>query len=71
MCVWLQVLALGQKLTFEYQGFTYRLEASNILVLDESTGEQVSEQRGILTESSACVYIPASGQSCTQAPGLP
>lgn len=59
----MQVLAVGQKLTFEYQGFTYRLEASNILVLDDSTGEQVSEQRGILTDSSACVYIPASGTS--------
>lgn len=58
-----QVLAVGQKVVFEYQGFTYRMEASNILLLDEASGEQVSEQRGILTESTACVYIPASGAS--------
>ncbi|CAL8461921.1 g1452 [Coccomyxa elongata] len=60
-----QVLAVGQKVVFEYQGFTYRMEASNILVLDEASGEQVSEQRGILTESTACVYIPASGSNLT------
>lgn len=58
----LQVLSLGQRIVYEYQGSTYQLVASNILVLDNKTGEQVSVPQGMLTDSTACVYISESGR---------
>jgi len=58
----LQVLSLGQRIVYEYQGSTYQLVASNILVLNNKTGEQVSVPQGMLTDSTACVYISESGR---------
>jgi hypothetical protein len=50
-----------QMLTFEYQGTTYTLRPTSLFALEASSGEQLSVQRGLLTDVTACLYDTAAG----------